>query len=633
VDGQEALGFCNCGGAAVAACGGDLVADCNRVDYAGGKAVAADQRRPVGVQPPPHPDVGKGEEVGLGLASEGHHRADLDELRPPGDCRLPAGERPGGMGAGQVGGLRDCKPEQGCRAKEGVDEPVGERDVVIDNDHPVEPLQRPRLCQQVVEGGKPGLVGRLDDQRQPVPCLAQPAFKRPRLALGPPRSNDKHLCRRLPGRKVKQPPSHQPPKGRARHLPGPPAEPVQTAYGPALPGEEKLRRRRCNPWLVVLFVHNRYRNPGGEEAVVARLEGLVESRLGLAVGSVQADSGDLSPFLAARFLLAGGSGKEAQRVGSLAGEGVVVHAHNLHPAFGVRALRGAKRAGAKVILHLHQFRLVCAVGVCFTAGRSCTACHGRNTLPGMLKRCRGGFAESALYAAALALWQPALLGQADAFLLPSRFALGRLAELGIELGDRPTEVLYPPIERPRQAARRDGGYALIASRLSAEKGVDLGLRACALAQTKVVVAGDGPQRERLEALAKEVGAKANFVGRLERRRLDELLAGAAVAVVPSRAENFPTAAAEAMAWGVPVAATAVGGTPELVPEGWLAPPDSPAELAARIARLAGDREAGELARERVGAVCDPERIAAQLGRLYRTLGLRPQTAGRGRPYT
>ena len=60
----------------------------------------------------------------------------------------------------------------------------------------------------------------------------------------------------------------------------------------------------------------------------------------------------------------------------------VVHAHNLQPALGWRALAAARAAGARVVLHLHQYRLVCAVGVCFTRGQECTRCHGRNTAPG-----------------------------------------------------------------------------------------------------------------------------------------------------------------------------------------------------------------------------------------------------------
>ena len=60
-----------------------------------------------------------------------------------------------------------------------------------------------------------------------------------------------------------------------------------------------------------------------------------------------------------------------------------MHAHNLHPTLGWRALAAAREAGARVVLHLHQYRLVCAIGVCFTRGEECTRCHGRNTLPGV----------------------------------------------------------------------------------------------------------------------------------------------------------------------------------------------------------------------------------------------------------
>ena len=66
----------------------------------------------------------------------------------------------------------------------------------------------------------------------------------------------------------------------------------------------------------------------------------------------------------------------------------VVHAHNLLPAFGWRALQAARAAGARTVLHLHNYRLVCAVGTCFTRGSDCTRCHGRNTVPGVRLNCR-----------------------------------------------------------------------------------------------------------------------------------------------------------------------------------------------------------------------------------------------------
>ncbi len=87
----------------------------------------------------------------------------------------------------------------------------------------------------------------------------------------------------------------------------------------------------------------------------------------------------------------------------------VVHAHNLHPAFGWRALAAARSAGARVVLHLHQYRLVCAIGVCFTRGAECTRCHGRDTLSGSAPELSRQPARVRRLRAALALWQRRLL--------------------------------------------------------------------------------------------------------------------------------------------------------------------------------------------------------------------------------
>src|SRR4051794_34312733 len=119
----------------------------------------------------------------------------------------------------------------------------------------------------------------------------------------------------------------------------------------------------------------------------------------------------------------------------------VVHAHNVNPAFGWRALAAAREAGARVLLHLHNYRLVCANGICFTLGEDCVRCHGRNTWPGVRLNCRGGSrVESAVYGAALATWQRRLVACVDRFVVPSDFAVRRLRELGAPVGDRVTVV-------------------------------------------------------------------------------------------------------------------------------------------------------------------------------------------------
>ena len=147
-----------------------------------------------------------------------------------------------------------------------------------------------------------------------------------------------------------------------------------------------------------------------------------------------------------------------------------MHAHNLHPTLGWRALAAAREAGARVVLHLHNYRLVCAVGVCFTHGAECTRCHGANTLPGVRRRCRGDLAETLAYAAALSAWQRRLVGCADAVIVPRSFARERLRALGAPLPWERVHVIAPPVavaDAPSAAGR--GRHALVASRCPARR--------------------------------------------------------------------------------------------------------------------------------------------------------------------
>jgi glycosyltransferase involved in cell wall biosynthesis len=363
---------------------------------------------------------------------------------------------------------------------------------------------------------------------------------------------------------------------------------------------------------VILFLHNRYRSTGGEERAVDDLLWLVREHLGEEAELLERDSAVLGRPAAAVALLRGGLhpddvARAVRRTGAR-----IVHSHNLHPALGWRALAAARRGGARVIAHLHQYRLVCAVGVCFTEGSDCTRCHGRNTLPGVRHNCRGSIGEAVVYGAALSLWQRRLAQQVDTFIAPSRFAADRLQALGAPVG-RVLVVGNVVRQFVPQAAPVPEGHALVAARLSPEKGIDVAVEACRLAGIELVVAGDGQEPARLPA----PGVGARFAGRVSDAELHRLRRTAALALVPSRAaETFGLAAAEAMAAGLPVAGSRVGALPELLPAEWLVPPGDPVALAEAIQRLRGDRSAGADALERARAVASPEVVARQLATAY-----------------
>jgi glycosyltransferase involved in cell wall biosynthesis len=349
----------------------------------------------------------------------------------------------------------------------------------------------------------------------------------------------------------------------------------------------------------VLLLHNRYRYEGGEERAVAlQLRALagagIEHRL------LERSSADTSRTQAAASLLRGGAGEEevAAAVGALRAS--VVHAHNMQPTIGPRGLAAARAAGARVVLHLHNARLFCAIGVAARDGAPCFRCRGRNTLPGLVLNCRGSLPEAVAYAAGLALHQPLALRSADRFVAPSRWAAGQLARLGVP-GDR-IDVLphYLPVAETSPDSRaHQGRYALAAGRLSPEKGLDVAIDAAARSRVPLWIAGDGPAVAELTDRARRLDAPVQFLGPVPRAEMPALLRGAAVLVLGSRSHEFsPFAVLEAMGAGVPVLATRSGGVPELIGEERCVPLGDAGALAERLGALWSDpqrrREDGEL---------------------------------------
>lgn len=130
---------------------------------------------------------------------------------------------------------------------------------------------------------------------------------------------------------------------------------------------------------------------------------------------------------------------------------------------------------------------------------------------------------------------------------------------------------------------------VVASRLVPLKGIDVAIAAMGYVRTpaRLVIAGEGPARATLRAASSE---RIRFLGEVPVATRDQLLSEASVVVVPSRVmangrtEGTPLIALEALAAGVPVVASAVGGLQALA-ELRLVPPDDPHALATAIDRI------------------------------------------------
>lgn len=150
--------------------------------------------------------------------------------------------------------------------------------------------------------------------------------------------------------------------------------------------------------------------------------------------------------------------------------------------------------------------------------------------------------------------------------------------------------------------------------------------AATLPDLRVLIAGEGPERERLEASIAELGAAGTVTLLGARSDVPDLLAAADLAVCCSDFEGGPLSVMEYMGAGLPVVATAVGGLPELVHDGEngvLVPPRDPARLAAAIAALLGDpqcrRRMGSAGRELREREYGGEAFIRRLEALYEQL--------------
>jgi glycosyltransferase involved in cell wall biosynthesis len=182
---------------------------------------------------------------------------------------------------------------------------------------------------------------------------------------------------------------------------------------------------------------------------------------------------------------------------------------------------------------------------------------------------------------------------------------------------------FPGLPRPRVA---------YLGRLAPQKDVGTLLEAFARlpADAQLLVVGDGPDRPALQRRAQPFGSRVHFTGFVPHAQVPAILRHVDLLVLPSLYEDLSSALIEAMAAGLPVVATRVGGTADLVDDGvngLLVAPGDPAALAAAISRVLPDpamaARLSSAARRTAAAYAWPD-LARQVLDVYQ------QVTGRGR---
>ena len=192
------------------------------------------------------------------------------------------------------------------------------------------------------------------------------------------------------------------------------------------------------------------------------------------------------------------------------------------------------------------------------------------------------------------------LAAASAVTGPSGFVIDELRKnFGLAGGQVVPNGVDLALTGDRDRAPFAGRYLLGVGRLGRAKGFDLLVEAFAGSDLdpdlRLVIIGDGPERERLDALVTEgdLDGRVVFAGRMDPPAVADALAGAEAVVVPSRVEAFGIVALEAWRSGAPLVMTDRGGAPGFVRDGvdaLLVDPVDAAALRSSISRVVADAE-------------------------------------------
>jgi glycosyltransferase involved in cell wall biosynthesis len=253
----------------------------------------------------------------------------------------------------------------------------------------------------------------------------------------------------------------------------------------------------------------------------------------------------------------------------------IIHIHNIYHQISPSILDVAHKAGIPVVMHVHDYKLVCPNYQLFAHGKICEACKRHKYYKCVQKKCfKDSRAKSFLAAVEMYVhhsWLKIYEHKVNTFITPSAFMKDKLIEFGF-----PTEkikVITNPFDPqmaliPGEENQKTDNYLLYFGRLSEEKGLKVLVEAAAITGSKLKFVGDGPQKIELDTLAKKINTDLEFLGFKSGEELKKIILKAKVVVLPSIwLENMPLSLLEALNLGKVVIASNIGGIPEIIKDG------------------------------------------------------------------
>ncbi len=338
----------------------------------------------------------------------------------------------------------------------------------------------------------------------------------------------------------------------------------------------------------ILFVHNKYQQRGGEDVAV-ELESSLLSEKGhiveiLFFDNAEIESGNNSLVKGVRAIYNRHSSRLlTKKVAEFQPD--ILHIHNLFFIASPSILYAAWKKNIPVVQTIHNYRLICANALLLRNNHPCEKCiHNIFPLSGIIYKCYRNSSSASALVTLITSWHK-LIGtwqkKVDKYIALTHFAKNKLDHSS--LNPQPNQIVVKPNFIPDPGANHSvrENFFLFVGRLSPEKGANFLCEAFAKLQHQLIIAGDGPEKEKLE---KQYSGFTNisFIGQRERTAVLNLMGKCKALIIPSLwYEGLPFTMLEAFSFGTPVLASKLGGMEESIDagkNGFLFQPNDPASI-------------------------------------------------------
>lgn len=267
----------------------------------------------------------------------------------------------------------------------------------------------------------------------------------------------------------------------------------------------------------------------------------------------------------------------------------IVHVHNIHTQLSPVIVEMAHKRGIRTVWTIHDLKLLCPRYDCLRGGTTlCEECFSDKSKVLKYRCMKNSLPASILAYMEAKKWSVKRLSEiTDVFLCPSQFMAQKMIKGGYPEEKITSMSNFIDISKcDGEVSTQRGDYYCYVGRLSHEKGVATLIKAAKTIPYRLVIVGDGPLREELEA---QSNPNIEFVGYKQWPEIKQILGNARFAVQSSEVyENNPLSVIEALSLGTPVIGANIGGIPELIDtkvNGTIYESGNDSELATRIKEM------------------------------------------------